>query len=138
MNKITRKPVAEKCDNCKHVKLCYMYILQDANSAFVCYNCRFGKTRIRAKRMTQSERRQEKSIREYNEARNKALLEGPDALLLFMKERKLPIPSGRDSLLATYHKTITGVTSLPLDFRKNSKVWLDLRNLHSLDDGDLK
>ena len=138
MTKLTRKPVAQECKACTKMKMCHMYVLQDGTTAFICYNCRYGISRIRASRVTRSEHRQTEAIKAFNQARNKALLEGPDALLQHMRDRKLPIPSNRLALEVTYHKTVTGVASLPHDFRLTSKKWLDARGLHSWDDGDLK
>lgn len=36
------------------------------------------------------------------------------------------------------HKAITGTQSLPLEFRQQSKDYLDAYGLHSFDDGELK
>lgn len=35
------------------------------------------------------------------------------------------------------HKAITGATSLPIEFRRQSKEWLQRRGMSSFDDGDL-
>jgi hypothetical protein len=35
------------------------------------------------------------------------------------------------------HTAITASQTLPLEYRKQSKAWLDARGLHSLDDGEV-
>ena len=35
------------------------------------------------------------------------------------------------------HKSITGITALPIEFRRKSKAWLDERGWKALGDGDL-
>lgn len=46
------------------------------------------------------------------------------------------IPQGK-VFWGSIHKAITGCLDLPLEFRKQSKKWLNENNLKSLDDGDL-
>jgi hypothetical protein len=78
------------------------------------------------------------TLREFNNRRNRILLRGdPDELVKFLKSNKLPYPRSREMALITMHKSITGVLSLPKDYRMKSKAWLDVRGLTSLDDGDL-
>lgn len=43
-----------------------------------------------------------------------------------------------DVFWGSIHKAITGLTSLPLEFRQKSKDWLTANGLRSHDDGDLK
>lgn len=38
---------------------------------------------------------------------------------------------------AGVHKAITGSTTIPIEFRKQSKQWLDEHGFKSMDDGDL-
>lgn len=76
-------------------------------------------------------------VKAYRRDLDKALRAGPDALLAFMREQGLREPTSRDLLLMTFHKTITGSTSLPIEVRRASKAWLTMRGCHSLDDGDL-
>jgi hypothetical protein len=37
----------------------------------------------------------------------------------------------------TFHKAITSAKTLPLQYRRQSKQWLEAHHYHSLDDGDL-
>jgi len=79
------------------------------------------------------------TIREFNERRNKLLLAHDlEGLKKFLKERKMPYPRDRATMLVTMHKSITAVVSLPKAFRQASKNWLTHRGLQSLDDGDLE
>jgi hypothetical protein len=78
------------------------------------------------------------AIKRYNAERNAMLLKGSVvALQQFMMKHGLQLPSSDAAAEVTLHKTITGVRSLPLDYRKKSKAWLTERGLHSLDDGEL-
>jgi hypothetical protein len=78
-------------------------------------------------------------IQEYVRQRNKLLLKGnPDDLRQWMRERKIPVPRSKDEMLVVMHKSITAALSLPKEYRQRSKDWLSVRNLKSLDDGDLK
>lgn len=47
------------------------------------------------------------------------------------------LPQDMNVFWASVHKAITSIKSLPLEFRKASKKYLDERKLQSLDDGDL-
>jgi hypothetical protein len=74
----------------------------------------------------------------YLAERDAMLLRGdPDELMVFMRKHNLHQPSCREAAELTLHKTITGVMSLPLEYRLKSKAWLDARGYHSLDDGEL-
>jgi hypothetical protein len=77
-------------------------------------------------------------IERYNRKRNAMLMQrDPDALIVFMRKHRLPVPSSRAAAELTMHKSITSVVSLPLEVRKASKQWLTERGYHSLDDGEL-
>lgn len=76
--------------------------------------------------------------KEYVAKRNHILLYGtPDMLMEFMREMGQMPPTDRETILITWHKVITGVTSLPFDYRMKSKEWLIRHHCHSLDDGEL-
>ncbi len=47
------------------------------------------------------------------------------------------MPSDMNVFWGSVHKAITGATTLPIEFRRKSKKWLDERHLRSLDDGEL-
>lgn len=80
----------------------------------------------------------DEDLTRYIAERNQVLLTGtPDDLLHFMKRHGIKEPSCREALELTFHKTITGITSLPMDLRKKSKAWLDAHGSRSLDDGEL-
>jgi hypothetical protein len=75
-------------------------------------------------------------IKQYCVERDKVLLTGsPEQLKAFMHRHGLPCADR--SLKVTMHKAITASRSLPLEYRRQSKVWLTTRGYHSLDDGDL-
>lgn len=77
-------------------------------------------------------------LRAYLIARNDILAKGdPDALMQFMLDWKLPVPSNRYAAEVTLHKARTGAVSLPRELRVASKRWLTERGYGSLDDGDL-
>lgn len=81
----------------------------------------------------------EKLIEEFNKDRNEALLTLDEAKIRAYHDKWNPgmrLPDG-EVFWGAVHKTITGIPSLPLEFRKKSKAWLDRRNLMSMDDGDL-
>lgn len=46
-------------------------------------------------------------------------------------------PPEPDIFWGAVHKAITGRASLPIEFRRKSKAYLDERGLRSFDDGDL-
>jgi hypothetical protein len=136
MSKLSRRPTAETCDSCSKTRLCHQYALKGGDTAFICYDCRYG-DRLGSKRITKSELIIQRQIKVYNDARNKALLKGPNAMLQFMRDHKIPVPIEQHTLLLTYHKTVTGVVSLPMELRKKSKAWLNAHKSKSWDDGDL-
>lgn len=78
------------------------------------------------------------TIAQFEKERNEALLSMDEDKIrtVLLKWSGRPIPQG-EVFWGAIHKTITGIPSLPLDFRKKSKRWLEERNLTSLDDGDL-
>lgn len=76
-------------------------------------------------------------VKKYRRELDTALLGGPDALLAFMRERGVQDPSCREALEATFHKTVTASMTLPIEYRRQSKAWLDQHQMHSLDDGEL-
>jgi len=47
------------------------------------------------------------------------------------------LPLDKDAFWGGVHKAITGRISLPIEFRRQSKAYLDAHGLHSYDDGDL-
>ena len=49
----------------------------------------------------------------------------------------MPVPKSKATLMITWHKAITGVVSLPKDYRQFSREWLINRGYTPLDDGDL-
>jgi hypothetical protein len=77
-------------------------------------------------------------LKRYRKALDEVLKQSPDALLAFMRARGMPEPSCREILEMTFHKSITASTTLPFDYRKKSKAWLQDRAFHPLDDGDVK
>jgi hypothetical protein len=78
------------------------------------------------------------SLLQYLKERDHILLTGtPHDLLALIRKYSLHIPSSPEVLEMTFHKTITGVKSLPIEHRRKSKAWLTARGLHSLDDGEL-
>ena len=77
------------------------------------------------------------NIKAYRIDLDRALLQGPDALLAHMREYRLPEPSCRDMLEVTMHKAITASRTLPMQVRAASKSWLLQRGYHALDDGDI-
>lgn len=77
-------------------------------------------------------------LQQYLAERDHILLTGtPDDLRILMRKYDLHEPSSPEVLEITFHKTITGIESLPLEHRKRSKAWLSARGYHSLDDGNL-
>jgi hypothetical protein len=66
------------------------------------------------------------------------LLNGsPKTLRKFMKRHGMKLPSSDEVLRVTFHKAITSAKTLPLQYRRQSKQWLETHHYHSLDDGDL-
>ena len=80
------------------------------------------------------------NIKAYRIDLDRALLQGPDALLAHMREYRLPEPSpgprhtGSDDAQSHHH----GIAN-PTDAGKwaASKSWLLQRGYHTLDDGDI-
>jgi hypothetical protein len=74
----------------------------------------------------------------FNYERNQILLCGtPFDYTLFLKRRGIPVPKSLTEQDILFHKTITGTKSLPIDYRVQSKKWLEARGLASLDKGEL-
>lgn len=87
--------------------------------------------------MTQEEITAE--IAAFNKKRNAAFLSLDEIKIREMvkKWNGIEMPQG-EVFWGAVHKAITGVGSgLPIEFRKQSKAWLDEHGLKSLDDGDL-
>lgn len=81
----------------------------------------------------------QKIIEQFNKERNEALLTMDEAKIRAYHKKWNPydrLPNGLTFWRAV-HKTITGIQSLPFEFRMKSKVWLDEHGLRSFDDGDL-
>ncbi|HEY1171000.1 MAG TPA: hypothetical protein VGH19_06475 [Verrucomicrobiae bacterium] len=73
-------------------------------------------------------------------------LEMNEALLSLDEERirgvvrkwnGVEMPKHQTAFWGAVHKGITANTTLPLDFRKQSKEWLTLKGFQSWDDGEL-
>lgn len=77
-------------------------------------------------------------IAAFNKERNEALLSMDEAKIRAMvkKWNGTEMPQG-EVFWGAVHKAITGAMSLPLEFRKKSKAWLDEHGLQSHDDGEL-
>lgn len=78
-------------------------------------------------------------IERFNKERNEAFL-SLDEEKIRTHQRKWndrELPEDKKVFWAAVHKAITGVRELPLEFRKQSKAYLDARGLRSFDDGDL-
>jgi hypothetical protein len=71
-------------------------------------------------------------IKAYCEARDKAVMDGPDALMRFAEQQGHPFPN-REMAEVTMHKMRTAITSLSEEVRTSSKTWLRERGYHSLD-----
>jgi hypothetical protein len=78
-------------------------------------------------------------ISQFNKERNEALLSMEEQKIRDMvrKWNRTEMPSDMNIFWATVHKAITGAMSLPIEFRRKSKQWLDERGLKSHDDGEL-
>lgn len=76
---------------------------------------------------------------QFNKERNEALLSLDEQRIRAMvrKWNKVEMPADADVFWGTVHKAITGALALPLEFRRQSKAWLDEHGLRSRDDGDL-
>lgn len=87
---------------------------------------------------SKQELKRQRQLANYIRERNTILLHGtPADLFDFMRRREIPTPSNPETLLMVWHKTITGVASLPHEYRQRSKNWLAAHGFHSLDDGEL-
>ena len=53
------------------------------------------------------------------------------------KWNKRELPSNLHVFWGAVHKGITGCAELPIEFRRQSKAWLDANGYQSHDDGDL-
>jgi len=78
-------------------------------------------------------------LEQYNMERNEALLSLDEAKIRAHLKKWDSLFHDAPSYIfwGGVHKAITGCLSLPLEFRKKSKAWLDERGFQSLDDGDL-
>lgn len=78
-------------------------------------------------------------IEEFTKERNEALLslDEQNIRAMFKKWNGVEFPDSKHLFWASVHKAITGVPSLPIEFRKKSKEWLDGHGMKSFDDGDL-
>ena len=76
-------------------------------------------------------------LEQFKQDRNEAMLsKDKQTIIAFMNKYDIPVP--RDEVFwITIHKTITGITSLPRDFRVLSKSYLREAGFSSMDDGDL-
>jgi hypothetical protein len=71
-------------------------------------------------------------IKAYCKARNKAVMDGPDALMRFAEQQGKSFPN-REIAEITWHKMRTALPHLPEKIRSASKNWLSKRGYHSLD-----
>lgn len=78
-------------------------------------------------------------IQQFNKERNEAFLSLDEQKIRDFQRKwnHAEMPKDMDVFWGAIHKAITGVKTLPLDFRKASKKYLSDRNLYSLDDGEL-
>lgn len=81
----------------------------------------------------------QEEIAAYNKATNEAWLSMDEEKIREVNRQfnGSELPKDPEIFWGAIHKAITGRTSLPIEFRRKSKAWLDARGLHSLDDGDL-
>jgi len=80
----------------------------------------------------------EEVSKRYVRERNEMLLRGSvEEMLQFMRRWEIPTPTDLHVAEITLHKAITAARSLPIEYRKRSKQWLDERKYTSHDDGDL-
>jgi hypothetical protein len=79
----------------------------------------------------------DETYRRYLAELDDVLLNGsPKTLGKFMKCHGMKLPSSDEVLRVTFHKAITSAKTLPLQYRRQSKQWLEAHHYHSLDDGD--
>jgi hypothetical protein len=78
-------------------------------------------------------------IAAFNKERDEALLSMDEQKIRAMVRKFNGIEMSQHNLVfwGAVHKAITGERSLPLEFRRKSKVWLDKNGLKSFDDGEL-
>lgn len=81
----------------------------------------------------------EAQIAQFNQERNGALLSMDEQKIRAMvkKWNGTDMPDHPLTFWGGVHKAITGVQSLPLEFRRKSKAWLDEHGFKSFDDGEL-
>ena len=80
----------------------------------------------------------DETYRRYLAELDDVLLNGsPKTLRKFMKRHGMKLPSSDEVLRVTFHKAITSAKTLPLQYRRQSKQWLEAHHYHSLDDRDL-
>ncbi len=79
------------------------------------------------------------SLEEFKTERNAALLSLDEEKIraMVLKYNGTVMPSDPEIFWGSVHKAITGCTSLPIEFRRRSKEYLDKHGIHSHDDGDL-
>jgi hypothetical protein len=84
-------------------------------------------------------KQQSLEIAEFNRERNEAFLSLDEQKIRIHQRKWNGKEMSNDMRIfwASVHKAITGVQSLPTEFRKQSKAWLDARSLKSLDYGEL-
>lgn len=74
----------------------------------------------------------------YVKQRDAMLLKGSIIeMQAFMMAHGMRLPSCDEAAWISLHKAITGAQTLPIDYRRKSKAWLEERGYHSLDHGDL-
>lgn len=78
-------------------------------------------------------------IEQYVKERDEALmsLDNGKIKAFFAKFNGSGEPPRDDVFWVAVHKAITGASTLPIEFRRKSKVWLEERGFKSFDDGDL-
>jgi hypothetical protein len=78
-------------------------------------------------------------LQRYVESRDAALLSLNEGRIraLYREATGTELPSNPLVFWGSVHKAITGCKDLPIEFRRESKRWLDEQGLYSLDDGDL-
>lgn len=78
-------------------------------------------------------------LEEFNRRKREALLSLDEGKIrAFAKEMGMDdFPDNPEVFWGSVHKAITGTPSLPIEFRRQSKKYLDDRGFRSLDDGDL-
>lgn len=82
---------------------------------------------------------EQKQVAQFNKERNEALLSMDEQRIraFVMKWNGTIMPSNPISFWGAVHKCITGVKTLPIEFRRESFKWLTKRGYRTLDDGDL-